>query len=184
MFLTYICGLNDLLCIHAEVQTAINELIKMPGGFIHKQWTAIPVVGNHEFKKTSFSSPRKLSIQWRPQFNLPVEKNLDQSLHETVYSVNYQDILILVLNSNEFLEKQTEYIKETLRNSDAKWKIVTCHHSIFSPAQVKQIQSITDMSCQIGGSKTPIKATYFWSSSFTNNKKKQRKRSRSRKSIM
>jgi 3',5'-cyclic AMP phosphodiesterase CpdA len=110
------------------------------GGFIHKQWTAIPVVGNHEFKKTSFSSPRKLSIQWRPQFNLPVEKNLDQSLHETVYSVNYQGILILVLNSNEFLEKQTEYIKETLRNSDAKWKIVTCHHSIFSPAKGRDFE--------------------------------------------
>jgi len=110
------------------------------GGFIHKQWTAIPVVGNHEFQETSFSSPRKLSIQWRPQFTLPVEKDLDRSLHETVYSVNYQDILVLVLNSNDFLEKQTEYIEEILRNSNAKWKIVTCHHSIFSPAKGRDFE--------------------------------------------
>ena len=110
------------------------------GGFIHSQWTAIPVVGNHEFQKTKQSSPKKLSIQWRPQFTLPVEKSLNSKLHETVYTVNYQDVLILVLNSTDFLEKQTEYIKDKLSNSDAKWKIVTCHHSIFSPAKGRDFE--------------------------------------------
>ena len=110
------------------------------GGFIHRQWTTIPVVGNHEFQSTSRSSPKRVSIQWRPQFTLPVEKALDSKLHETVYTVNYQDVLILVLNSTDFLEKQTEYIKEKLSNSDAKWKIVTCHHSVFSPAQGRDFE--------------------------------------------
>ena len=110
------------------------------GGFIHSQWTAIPVVGNHEFQRTKQSSPKKLSIQWRPQFTLPVEKSLNSKLHETVFTVNYQDVLILVLNSTDFLEKQTEYIKDKLSNSDAKWKIVTCHHSIFSPAKGRDFE--------------------------------------------
>ena len=110
------------------------------GGFIHSQWTAIPVVGNHEFQRTNRSSPKKLSIQWRPQFTLPVEKSLNSKLHETVYTVNYQDVLILVLNSTDFLEKQTEYIKDKLSDSDAKWKIVTCHHSIFSPAKGRDFE--------------------------------------------
>jgi len=104
------------------------------GGFIHSQWTAIPVVGNHEFNRMDGYGgvePRRLSIQWRPQFNLPVEQNLDSKLHETVYTVEYQDILIVVLNSARHLEEQTEYIKEKLGNSNAKWKIVTCHHSVF-----------------------------------------------------
>ena len=105
------------------------------GGFIHSQWTAIPVVGNHEFQRTSQSSPKRLSIQWRPQFTLPIEQSLNPKLHETVYSVNYQDVLIIVLNSTDFLEEQTEYIKDKLSNSNAKWKIITCHHSIFSPAK-------------------------------------------------
>ena len=108
------------------------------GGFIHSQWTAIPVVGNHEFQRFDGyegSLPRRLSIQWRPQFTLPVEDNLDSMLHETVYTVEYQDILILVLNSTGHLEKQTEYIKQKLSNTDAKWKIVTNHHSVFSPAE-------------------------------------------------
>ena len=113
------------------------------GGFIHSQWTAIPVVGNHEFQRFDGyggSLPRRLSIQWRPQFTLPVEEILDSSLHETVYTVEYQDILIVVLNSTGHLEKQTEYIIEKLSNTDAKWKIVTSHHSVFSPAEGRDFE--------------------------------------------
>ena len=104
------------------------------GGFIHSQWTAIPVVGNHEFGKILRENEQKLSLQWRPQFTLPVEKSLDEKLHETVYSINYQDILIIVLNSSEMLEQQTAYVEKKLMGSNAKWKIITCHHSVFSPA--------------------------------------------------
>ena len=110
------------------------------GGFIHSQWTAIPVVGNHEFQSLTRSTPKRLSVQWRPQFTLPVEKTLDSKLYETVYSVNYQDILIVVINSTDLLEEQTEYIKDKLSNSNAKWKIVTCHHSVFSPAKGRDFE--------------------------------------------
>ena len=110
------------------------------GGFIHSQWTAIPVVGNHEFRPLARDKARKLSIQWRPQFTLPVEKSLEPELHETVYTVDYQDIRIIVLNSNDQLEEQTAYIEQQLRNCTAKWKIVTCHHSVFSPAKGRDFQ--------------------------------------------
>ena len=113
------------------------------GGFIHSQWTAIPVVGNHEFQRMDGyggSKPKRLSIQWRPQFTLPVEQTLDSKLHETVYTVEYQDILIVVLNSNVDLETQTEYIKEKLSKTNAKWKIVTSHHSVFSPASGRDFE--------------------------------------------
>ena len=110
------------------------------GGFIHSQWTAIPVVGNHEFQRINGLSPKRLSVQSRPQFTLPVEESLHKKLHETVYTVEYQDVLILVLNSTDFLEKQTAYIEEKLSKSDAKWKIVTCHHSVFSPAKGRDFE--------------------------------------------
>ena len=71
---------------------------------------------------------------------MPVEESLHEKLHETVYSVEYQDVLILVLNSTDFLEKQTAYIEEKLSKSDAKWKIVTCHHSVFSPAEGRDFE--------------------------------------------
>ena len=104
------------------------------GGFLHSQWTAIPAVGNHEFSSVNGGS-RRVSIQWRPQFTLPVEKSLDPELHETVYTVDYQDVRIIVLNSTEKLEQQTKYLEAQLKNCTAKWKIVTCHHSVFSPAR-------------------------------------------------
>lgn len=110
------------------------------GGFIHSQWTAIPVVGNHEFYPLEKGKPRQLSIQWRPQFTLPVEQSLPSEIHETVYTVDYQDIRVIVLNSNDKLKKQTKYIKKQLKSSSAKWNIVTCHHSVFSPAQGRDFQ--------------------------------------------
>jgi predicted phosphodiesterase len=113
------------------------------GGFIHSQWTAIPAVGNHEFSSVSGDS-RRVSIQWRPQFTLPVEKTLDSDLHETVYTVDYQDLRVVVLNSTDHLEQQTKYLEEKLKNCTAKWKIVTCHHSVFSPAKGRNFQFARD----------------------------------------
>ncbi|MCR9133424.1 MAG: metallophosphoesterase family protein [bacterium] len=114
------------------------------GGFIHSQWTAIPVVGNHEFMRKGTLKSRELSMQWRPQFTLPEETDLDPELHETVYSVHYQDIHIIVLNSTDQLEQQTEFLEQQLKNSTAKWKIVTCHHSVFSPAKGRNFQFARD----------------------------------------
>ena len=104
------------------------------GSFIHSHWTSIPVLGNHEFKPLVSNGTQEVSIQWRPQFNLPVENNLSKKLHETVYTVDYQDVRVIVLNSNFNLNEQTSYLEEKLSSSTAKWNIVTCHHSIFSPA--------------------------------------------------
>ncbi|MGR3810284.1 fibronectin type III domain-containing protein [Jiulongibacter sp. NS-SX5] len=114
------------------------------GGFIHSQWTAIPVVGNHEFNSLENNEARQLSIQWRPQFTLPVEKDLDPVLHETVFTVDYQDVRVIVLNSTDQLEEQTAYLEQQLKNCSAKWKIITCHHSIFSPAKGRNFQFARD----------------------------------------
>ncbi|MEM0968974.1 MAG: fibronectin type III domain-containing protein [Verrucomicrobiota bacterium] len=105
------------------------------GGFIHRQWTAVPAVGNHEFQPLSSVLSKKLAMQWRPQFTLPVEPGLAEDLHETVYTVDFQDVRLIVLNSNTDLESQTAYLETQLRDTAARWKILVCHHSIFSPAK-------------------------------------------------
>lgn len=126
---------------HKDVEWA--EWFKA-GDFIHSQWTAIPVVGNHEFIPISKGEPRQLSIQWKPQFTLPIENDLDSDLHETVYTVDYQNVRIIVLNSNTKLDEQTKYLEKQLANSTAKWNIITCHHSIFSPAKGRNFQFARD----------------------------------------
>ena len=135
---SFVVHAGDLInSAHRDVEWA--EWYKA-GGFIHSQWTAIPVVGNHEFRPLEEGADRQLALQWRPQFNLPIESNLSPALHETVYTVDYQDVRIVVLNSNSNLEEQSAYIEEQFKNSEAKWKILTCHHSIFSPAKGRDFQ--------------------------------------------
>ena len=51
-----------------------------------------------------------------------------------MYTVYYQNFRVIVLNSNFNLTEQTKYLEQKLKNSEDKWLIVTCHHSIFSPA--------------------------------------------------
>ena len=51
---------------------------------------------------------------------------------------------VVVLNSNDNLEQQTKYLEEKLKNCTAKWKIVTCHHSVFSPAKGRNFQFARD----------------------------------------
>lgn len=105
------------------------------GGFIHSQWSGIPVSGNHEYgpyDKTKDRS-KELSLQWRPQFTLPVENELPEELHETVYTVDYQGMQVIVLNSNELLEEQTPYLQKQLERPGFHWRVVTFHHSMFSP---------------------------------------------------
>ena len=139
---SFVIHAGDLInTAHRDVEWA--EWFKA-GGFIHSQWTAIPVVGNHEFSSLEKDTPRRLSIQWRPQFTLPVEEKLTAELYETVYTVKYQDVEIIVLNSTDNLEEQTVYLEETLSKSTAKWKIITYHHSIFSPAKGRNFQFARD----------------------------------------
>jgi hypothetical protein len=98
------------------------------GSFLHAQWTGIPVVGNHEYRKG------QLSMLWMPQFTLPQEDSLPQELQETVYTVEYQDTQIIILNSLIKLDEQTVYLEEQLKKPGFNWRIITLHYPIFGPS--------------------------------------------------
>lgn len=104
------------------------------GGFVHSQWSGVPVTGNHEYidRKTKDLNDT-LAIQWRPQFTLPVVTELPEELHETVYTLEYQGMQMIVLNSNKLIAEQSAYLKAQLEKPGFRWKVVTFHHSMFSP---------------------------------------------------
>ncbi len=105
------------------------------GSFIHSQWTGIPVLGNHEFRTLSTdkeTNKKTRSFLWRPQFTLPVEEDIPESLHETVYTVDYQGVRFIVLDSMREVEWQADYLERQLQRPGAKWTIVTCHFSLFA----------------------------------------------------
>jgi 3',5'-cyclic AMP phosphodiesterase CpdA len=77
---------------------------------------------------------RLLSILWRPQFNLPVEEGLPETMRETVYKVAYsKDVDVFVLDTqNRELAPQAAWLDRALAASKARWRVVTFHHPIFS----------------------------------------------------
>ncbi|MFS2316723.1 metallophosphoesterase [Maricaulis sp. D1M11] len=109
------------------------------GGFFHAMRNVIPVAGNHEYTSTGPGGYRNgegaVTALWRPQFTLPEEEGLPDALVETVYDVRYtQDLHIFVLDSSSpDWDAQLDWFDETARASDARWKIVSMHHSPFRP---------------------------------------------------
>ena len=107
------------------------------GSFIHAMIPAIPVAGNHEYDMTDPADAtrrRLLSHLWRPQFRLPVEKDLPDAVHETTYAVRYSaDLHVFVLDTNQpDMAPQAKWLDAQLKASAARWKVVTMHHPVFS----------------------------------------------------
>lgn len=106
-------------------------------GFIHGMIPAVPVAGNHEYQRLGLpgaEQDRVLSVMWRPQFTLPLEPTLADDLQEVAYDLRYsEDVHIFVLSTqNNKIEEQAAWLDRELEASDAKWKIVSMHHPIFS----------------------------------------------------
>ena len=106
-------------------------------GFIHGMVPAIPVAGNHEYARLGLppqETDRILSIHWRPQFTLPVVETLPADLHEVVYDVRYsEDLHVFILSTqNANIADQARWLDGALADSDARWKIVSMHHPVFS----------------------------------------------------
>jgi 3',5'-cyclic AMP phosphodiesterase CpdA len=120
------------------------------GGFIHGMIPAIPVTGNHEYEQlglTEEDRQRMLSFMWRPQFRLPVEQTLSPALHETVYEVRYSaDLAVFVLNTNEAdMTEQARWLDERLTASDARWRVVSMHHPVFSSGRDRDNPQVRDL---------------------------------------
>lgn len=104
------------------------------GGFIHSMIPSFPTPGNHEYRaknqEETEKKERSLSVQWRPQFTLPL--NGPEGLEETVYYMDYQDVRVISLDSNRDHELQAAWLEEILIWNPKKWVILTYHHPMFS----------------------------------------------------
>jgi len=114
------------------------------GGWIHASLQSIVAAGNHEYDPLGEATgpggestrPEKLlSLQWRPQFALPVHEELPSALHETAYYIDYRDVRVVVLDSNREVEPQAKWLDRVLADNPRSWTILTFHHPIFSSGQ-------------------------------------------------
>ena len=106
------------------------------GGFIHSMIPALPTPGNHDH----FDTPEGVnttSVFWRPQFTLPL--NGPAGLEETCYYTDVQGMRFISLNSDqvevsqEYTDKQRDWLESVLKNNPNKWTCITFHHPIYSP---------------------------------------------------
>lgn len=113
---------------HANSDTEWREWFDA-GDWIHAMVPGIPTPGNHEYAPDS-AGKRVLTNYWHPQFTLPV--NGPAGLEETVYYIDYRDVRIISLNSNERKEEQAAWLENVLKNNQKKWVVVTYHHPMYS----------------------------------------------------
>ncbi len=117
------------------------------GGFIHSMIPSMPTPGNHEYRaknqQEADAKQRSLSVQWRPQFTLPL--NGPAGLEETVYYIDYQDVRVISLDSNRDQLLQVSWLEKVLAENPKKWIILTYHHPLFSASNGRDNEELRNL---------------------------------------
>lgn len=99
------------------------------GAWMNAMVPSVAVPGNHEMAKIDVLS-RKLSHHWRPQFAFP--ENGPEGIEEACYTLVYQGVRIIGMNSNEKPLEQAEWLEKVLTENKEQWVVCTFHHPMFS----------------------------------------------------
>jgi 3',5'-cyclic AMP phosphodiesterase CpdA len=103
------------------------------GAWINSMIPVIATPGNHEYtgrKNTDGSTSKSLTRHWDAQFAFPM--NGPHGLEKTTYYIDYQNLRVVSLNSNDRRELQIPWLETVLSENDRTWTVVTFHHPIFS----------------------------------------------------
>ena len=111
------------------------------GGWLNGMLPSIPAPGNHEQAKGDANGPQ-LSRHWRRSFTLP--ENGPEKLQESCYTLVYQGVRIIVLNSNERHEEQAAWLDQLLTENREKWVICCFHHPMFSTGANRDNRSLRE----------------------------------------
>ena len=87
------------------------------------------ITGNHDYLK---GVVRRLEYRFPLVFSYFLDSRIGDNM---VYTLNYGNLQLFVLDSNrEFfhLWSQRQWLKEQLRSSKAKWKVLFLHHPLYS----------------------------------------------------
>lgn len=97
------------------------------GSTVFDRTPVVPALGNHD----SHGGHPTLYLQ---QFALP-DNGTDTLEPGRTYHVTYQDLLVVVMDSNYDLHPpagQVEWLDRVLGESDARWKVVIYHHPFYA----------------------------------------------------
>lgn len=97
----------------------------------------MPVTGNHDEVEGD-------AQYYISHFNLP-DNGAKGSIAGTSYSFDYGPVHVTVLNTESNLKKQAEWLKQDLKQTDKKWKIVAMHRPAYGGNMYKKVQDWTDI---------------------------------------
>lgn len=109
------------------------------GSSVFDRSAVVPAIGNHD----SHGGHPTLYLQ---QFALPGNGS-EQLDPGRTYHLTYQDMLIVVMDSNYDLiepETQTEWLDRVLGTSDARWKVVIYHHPFYASRPGRDNEPLRD----------------------------------------
>lgn len=116
---------------HAESDAEWGEWFGA-GGWINSMTPNLAIPGNHEQSKLP-SGLHQLSHHWQAVFSFP--ENGPRGLEESCYTLTYNNLRIIGLNSNTMHREQAAWMEEVLAKNVSPWVICTFHHPIFSTGE-------------------------------------------------
>lgn len=96
---------------------------------INSTMPVIATPGNHEYLKNLEGKKVKLSNYWTSNFPYPYTWDAGQ------YYLDYGFVRLIMLNSNEKIDEQGEWLDRILSETQKDWVILVSHHPVFSGAQ-------------------------------------------------
>ena len=123
----FILHAGDLIN-HADADAEWGEWFGA-GGWLNAMTPSIAIPGNHEHVKVD-GVRRDLSEHWRKVFTFP--ENGPRGLEETCFTLTYQNLRIIGLNSMTMHEEQAAWLDGVLAANESEWVVCTFHHPIFS----------------------------------------------------
>jgi hypothetical protein len=103
---------------------------------IYDRRQLVPVIGNHE---NQGGHPTLYLKQFHLMGNGPAEIE-----KERAYFYEYSNALFVVLDSNLAPADQAPWLERVLKESNATWKFVTCHHPAYSSAPNRDNKAIRE----------------------------------------
>lgn len=136
----FILHVGDLIN-HADNEYEWSEWFRA-GSFIHASIPTLALPGNHEYNKNSEGVKVSFSKFWGPQFNYPA--NGASGLQDQSYILDFGDLRIITLNSNQDLVKQADWLDITLQRSTQKWIVLSWHHPVYSASKGRVNKGLID----------------------------------------
>jgi acid phosphatase type 7 len=114
-------------------------------GWVPRTTPMILLPGNHEYPDKRFvkGADYQLCNLWRPHFTLP--ENGPAGLEETVYTIDYQGVRLVMLNGNERLEDQARWLERVLSANPQPWTVVAIHQPMYSTGKYRNNPTLQDL---------------------------------------